>query len=91
MIALDFELAALVELCVFEADAAELEVAGEHAAVVRGERGIGVALFVDHLRHADHLVVRVLDRQAQHRARVVARHHVHVVVEALVLLFKTSS
>jgi hypothetical protein len=86
LIALDLQLTALVELGILEADAAELEVSSEDLTVVDSESGVRVAQFVDDLSDADDLVVAVLNRQAQHGARVVASHHVNVMIEALVLL-----
>ena len=85
LIAFNFQLAALVELRVLETDAAELQVAGEHAAIIGGEGHLVVALLVNDLCHADDFVTRVLDGKAQHGTRVVARHHVYVVIEPLVL------
>ena len=85
LIALDLQLTAFVELGIFEADAAELEVSSEDLTVVDSESGVRVAQFVDDLSDADDLVVAVLNRQTQHGTRVVASHHVNVVIEALVL------
>jgi hypothetical protein len=85
LIALDFQLTAFVELGIFQADATELEVSSEDLTVVDGESGVRVAQFVDNLSDADDLVVAVLNRQAQHGARMVASHHVNVMIEALVL------
>ena len=85
LIALDLQLTAFVELGIFEADATELEVSSEDLTVVDSESGVRVAQFVDDLSDADDLVVAVLNRQTQHGTRVVASHHVNVMIEALVL------
>lgn len=89
MIAFDFELTALVELSVLEANAAKLEVTGEDAAVVSVEHDLVVAHFVDDLCHSNHFIVRVFDGQTEHRSRVVARLDVNVVIESFVLQQKS--
>ena len=59
-------MAALVELRVFETDAAELEIAGEHLTIVSRKRGFVISLFVDDLGDSNDFVIRVFDGQTEH-------------------------
>lgn len=67
-----------------DADTTELQILGEHMLVVLHEARL--TILVDHLCHAHHLAIKVVDWIAQHALRDVARLLVDGVGEARVLV-----
>lgn len=84
LIPLDFQLTFLIKLCIPEANAAKLKIAGKDLFILHCELTLAAEL-VNYLCHPNHVTAAVLDGHAQEGPRFVSRQRVNLAVEPRVL------